>query len=294
MIAIISMFRNKESIAPFWAQQVVALADFSVLIDHRSEDRSSELLATIPESAILKCDSSGYPQSAIMSAAMQECFRLGAEWVIPLDLDEFIPFSTRNQLSAFLDLFSEHRTLRWPWRNLCPEEMEHEFTLDQKFTYLHAAGNHWKVIINRKAYERDPHLTLSPGSHELNAETDVFPISDTPLRHIPVRSRNDWFAKTQQGTTAVSEDPKFQQAGYGIHWAEHALRGTEVSGRELNQTAWCYPLVDCKKFHLWARKEEFQFLYPTLNRELTVSVLPSSVGTITVKGDLAEISWGEK
>lgn len=284
------MFRNEESIAPFWARQVSALSDFSLLMDHRSTDGSADILKEIPRSAILKCDAAGYPQAAVMSAALQESFRLGAEWVIPLDLDEFMPFRTNEELSAYLDDFAQHCVLKWPWRNLCPVNIESNFTLRQNFNFRHDHSEFWKVIVNRKAFELDPNLTLSQGSHELNLDLDAFPIMRNPLRHIPVRSRVDWLAKTQQGSLAIAEDVDLLETGQGSHWTEHSLK-TEPSNRKLRHSAWCYPHLRCRRFHSRPRNERFDFNYlePHMNDEKLV--LPAKSGTIKVHGNRARITW---
>jgi hypothetical protein len=291
VIAIISMFRNEESIAPFWARQVSALSDFSVLIDHRSTDGSADILKAIPQSAILKCEAAGHPQAAVMSAALQESFRLGAQWVIPLDLDEFIPFRTKEELSANLDKYSQYSALKWPWRNLCPAAIDSNFTLGQKFTFRHEHSEHWwKVIVNRKAFELDPNLTLSQGSHELNLDLDPFPMTRNPLRHIPVRSRVDWFAKIQQGGLAISEDENLVETGQGWHWTKHSLR-TQSNNRKLRQSAWCYPHLRCKRLHSMPRNEQFDFNYIEPHINPKNSVLPARSGTIKVLGNHASITW---
>jgi hypothetical protein len=110
VIACIAMIRNEVDILPAFLGHVAHLFDFALLVDHHSEDGSSDLLdrasADWPGLHVWRLTAPGYWQSAVMTALAQEAFRRGADWVVPLDADEFLRLANRPALETILSAAS--------------------------------------------------------------------------------------------------------------------------------------------------------------------------------------------
>jgi Glycosyl transferase family 2 len=263
-IAVITMFRNEESVALAWRSHVDALADIVLAADHRSSDATHQILSGSSRIAVLNCDSDGHPQSEVMTTLMNACFAAGADWVIPLDMDEFMPFEHRSQLVEFLQQYEKYDAIKWHWRNIVPRKLDSEFDLDTEFTYRHARSQFVKVLINKRSVIKVPNMIISQGSHGLEGgKLRIAEVRSPILLHIPVRSLQDFQSKLVKGTAALDEAPHLKERGYGSHWGVllTQLNAGPKDDALYYRQGWCYPSSRCRRLHRGTKKETFGFRY---------------------------------
>lgn len=282
------MFRNEMTIASAWAEQASCLFDFALLGNHRTTDETEEILTRIPNSRFVDINADGYPQAEAMTSLMAEAFRLGAEWVIPLDLDEFFPFNDYPEFSAYLDRSSRMDFLLHSWRNLSAEPFPEDFSISHRFTYRHSRARFSKVCVNRSAFVRNPRMKLSQGCHRVD---DPFflnsPSKDVHLLHIPVRSAKDWASKIRKGYVVHEEEPSMKQLGLGTHW----LGQEKLSTQGYSWKSWCYPADRCSRIHLPARTEKFDFVYTPRNAPRQQVSFPGTRATLELRNGVADMIW---
>lgn len=200
-IAAVFMVRDEEDVLPGFLSHALALFDMVLAVEHLSRDATPAILdgaeaAGHPVST-WRMSCPGHWQSAVMTALTQEAFRRGADWVFPLDADEFLdvagPHDLRERLAAQA---SPLLSLRW----------RHAMPMDDPF----APAARWianptparpglgKIAIHRRIAEALPGFRLGAGNHHLVGTAFAKPISGEHfgvLWHLPARSRAQFLGK---------------------------------------------------------------------------------------------------
>jgi hypothetical protein len=202
------MIGNELSLTELIKSQNRDLFDQSILTFHNSIDGSLEAFKNEINTQFVIHSQKGYPQSSVTTQMMRDAFVAGADICIPLDADEFLPFTSRNQLEFFLlPYVSKFDFIEIPWRNCFPSPFPISPMADN-LKYAHAHSNVRKTIVFRSAFEKDASLRLSQGSHMImsNAEMRGTIVSDNYLIHIPFRSQIHYARKMLQGAVVMYEE----------------------------------------------------------------------------------------
>lgn len=119
-VAIVTMVRNAIDLVDDFLAHHLTLADRIHVVDHLSDDGTHELLAARaeqdPRIVLATFDFKQYFQGAVMTALAKQAFAHGADWVLPLDLDEFLPYQSAEELQLAL-AGSESQLVRFEWLN---------------------------------------------------------------------------------------------------------------------------------------------------------------------------------
>src|SRR4051812_18066628 len=106
-VTAISMVRNEADVIEAFVRHHAEIVDELVVVDHRSVDGTDETLrALVAEGLPLRVRAEDSPvqrQNVVMTDLMRTAAADGADWVLPLDADEFLAApqgSVRGALAA--------------------------------------------------------------------------------------------------------------------------------------------------------------------------------------------------
>ena len=181
---------------------------------------------------------------------MREAFsEHAADWVLPLDSDEFILGPDSTSLRETLADAPRHSgCLTYPFRTYHPHPSDDTAELNAarriRHHFVTEAGEYHKIIAHRSVAKHSD-LHIRPGNHHLNIGDDLIPPVPLPgfeLAHFPVRSLGqyirkismgelgkDAFGKKRKGLGTQKTLPFEQLKNNPEHFFAHAL----TPGREL-------------------------------------------------------------
>ncbi len=186
-IAAVACFSNELAIASAFRDQLETFFDKSYLVSHNSYDKTEAIFAGSELFEVTVVKDIIFRQAELVRSEMVKAFAEGADWVVLLDFDEFLPFDDRSQFEKFLSLHSTKDVISWNWQNIFPEQLGHANLFSQPFLTIEGASSYTKVIISKSAYEKDPDLVVGHGSHSVNANRKMVLHNETDLKliHIP-------------------------------------------------------------------------------------------------------------
>lgn len=210
------MLRDEADILPVWLRHMAALCDQIFVVDHLSNDGSSEILKHFAEAGLpirsWRMDDPGYWQSAVTTELARWAFQSGAEWVLPFDVDEFLDIESKEQLRASLAQQKEPLGF-WRWRHAVPSEESlatgsFDWTSPRLLANLNPApANGGKIVIHRTVYHKLPGFRLGSGNHLLHGVPFAKAIrgnAQGTLWHLPVRSREQILRKLRRDLASHS------------------------------------------------------------------------------------------
>jgi hypothetical protein len=242
----VTMLRNEADILPDFLGHCAALFDEVLAVDHASTDGSAEMLAAAARRmplTVLRFAQKPYVQSLLVTALAREAFARGADWVFPLDADEFPMVASRADLLARLP--ADAAAVLWRWRNLWPLG-------GAGFAQFTAAGGHEtlplssdaaiKIAISRRVPALLPDFAIGQGSHNVARLRDHMG-AHADQRHGPPRVPGDVRhalpAKSQPLGHCRGQRPHHQvgaqQAGPSGHEVEHGV-GVRAWGEHRGRT----------------------------------------------------------
>ena len=218
-IASISMVKNEADIIESFVRHTLRLVDVMYIIDHLSTDNTWIILNNLQAEGLplilSRYMEADYSQSEVTTGLMWQSIKDGADWVLPLDADEFIvpgddDLSVENcrGMIRALDAGSLHSWLHIEY--FFADEREDAFSLQRSLVkgivsdgrYVannrHVAG---KVILSKEIIN-NYQLKIGMGNHyvvvEDNGEERRFngvPLPDIHLAHFAYRSEGQLQAK---------------------------------------------------------------------------------------------------
>ena len=197
-IAAVACFANELAIAGAFRDQLETFFDNSFLVAHRSSDKTAELFQGSDKFSVTKVEDVLFRQSDFSRDQMVKAFAAGADWVIFLDFDEFLPFESRIDLENFLSKHGDKDVISWAWQCIYPETLGHPDIFKRKFVTIPDAPSYRKIIISKSAYEKDPSIGLTHGAHEhiSYVKLDKHLENDLKLIHIPIHGLDHYKQKS--------------------------------------------------------------------------------------------------
>jgi len=117
----VSMVRNEEDIVEAFVRHNLTILDGMLVVDHNSTDRTLAILTAMCAErlplVVKRHEAPGYLQAEITTTAAREVFaRTPADFVFPLDADEFLKVGSRAELERYLKSLppDAHPVFDWP------------------------------------------------------------------------------------------------------------------------------------------------------------------------------------
>jgi hypothetical protein len=257
-IALVSMHANEFPVSQAFFAQAQLLFDFGFIISHNSYDRTVSNLPGNCEQIFN--ESAGYQQSSIISEfAKKALIDKGADVVIPLDFDEFLPFKTKAELEEYLlNVPKEYDCIKINWRNLVPSDFSNKDMFRRDFYYAHEKSQVSKIIVFKDIIKTHPNFQISQGSHTVFSERIIRFYIENKFRllHIPIQGPFQFAQKVLLGASVVAEG---QLEDQGDHWVRHSLEPFQTS-ENLKNIAFDYGDSPCE-FHENIFKSDFDFVH---------------------------------
>jgi hypothetical protein len=243
--------RNEADIIEAFVRHNLSRLDGLLVIDHRSDDRTRDILAALAREglplAVTHDDDAAQRQPENITRLARVAFAQGADCVVPLDADEFLKVPHRAAFERTLSSLPPDLCAALEWQTYVPEA--HADAMDplaaaRRRRATEAHGLH-KVLLTR-AFAQAPAAVVGPGNHTVlmhGARQDVartpvrlarLPSAVAALAHFPVRSIDQLVRKIEVGwaahCAAARSDPTL-----AFHWrelhVEFATRGAPTPRR---------------------------------------------------------------
>jgi hypothetical protein len=202
LLIVIAMLRDESDILSAWLRHMIAICDQVLVVDHLSNDGSSEILRGFADAGLpiryWRMEEPGYWQSAVTTELARYAFNSGAEWVLPFDVDEFLDVESKAHLQAILRNHEQPLGF-WRWRHVTPTaEVIESGGIDWNTPQLlgnptYAPGNGGKVVLHKSLFHSLPGFRLGSGNHLLHGTAFAKALRGDAmgtLWHLPVRSRD--------------------------------------------------------------------------------------------------------
>ena len=216
LVGVMTM-RNEADVLEAWVRYHAQLLDSLIVADHRSIDGSLELARDLESEGlpleVVTADDVSYVQSRFVTGMARRAAAAGADWIFPLDADEFL--NTQGQpLADTLVKEESDQPLSVPWRTYVPTAADphDEACVPLRITWRLAEEvvPYSKVAIPGPLLRR-PGTTIGIGSHELVDSGVAVNAASGPgewsIAHFPVRSLDQLARKVFVGWVSVLSDP---------------------------------------------------------------------------------------
>jgi hypothetical protein len=208
-VIAVACVRDESDIIEAFVRHNLAHVTRLIVLDNGSGDSTLEILNSLKEEGlhldILHDPSPGKYLSQRMTRLMREhaIGRHGADWVLPLDADEFVSLSEDGSLVP--DAADAGKPLELPWRSYLPDTSDDPAELNPVVRIRRRIAEETnplvKVFIPARLGGRAEAVLLQ-GNHELSVNgrpCDAVRHHGACLAHFPVRSRGQFIAKTVLG-----------------------------------------------------------------------------------------------
>lgn len=214
-IFIVLLVRDEADIIKAWLDHHRGVADGLIVTDNGSLDGTREILAA-EGCEVIDQPPGPYWQSSWVDAMIRRAIRRGADWVVPLDADEFIIGDLRGEIERA----GPHNILQIKSRNFVVTTADDpaEPNPVRRMRYRHESNMTWaKVFFATKNYK-----VIRQGNHEvdLRVPRNIKAVDEAvlALNHYPERSWPQYRRKYTQGGEAywIADMPK----KLGWHWRD--------------------------------------------------------------------------
>ncbi len=257
-IAAITMARNEEDILEAFVRHHAALLDLIVAVDHASLDRTPEILRALRDEGLpllsYREDSGIQHQAQIMTGLLREVSsRHSADWILALDVDEFLVPADRARLEEVLSAIPEGSTAQLALRGYIPIPSDDPALLNPLERITHRRREEhtewWKVLVPGQL-GTDEQYALTQGNHALRGPDGVLKaerIEAFTLAHFPLRSPEQAARKILAGWLSHLARRPDRESDQAFQWRRlfsELADGKRLSASELEQAALAYSLRD--------------------------------------------------
>jgi len=170
-IIAVSMVKNEQDIIESFVRHTLSFADGLLICDHMSSDKTPEILQKLVEEGmpltIYAETNPAYFQSEVTTRLLREALAQGADFVLPLDADEFLLVDeAEGRVRECLLSLDADKVYHLPWRMYAPRGADDRvFLLSRPLWRAQNWQDGGKIIVGRLAY-REGDIVVQ-GNHNL-------------------------------------------------------------------------------------------------------------------------------
>ena len=212
-IIVVSMAKNEADIIESFVRYYMTFVDGMIIVDHNSDDNTGAILAELqneyPSLIVDQLKTIEHVQSEVMTNLVKiAANELGADWVLPLDIDEYlIPKDGADCRSILSSITDDVISLNWIEHELVDTEHDRDVFLLNRACNRSSNVNFMTKIFIKGSYVRNNEIRLIQGNHGLmNIAGDGGEFlayaprcSSFILAHFPFRSREQYISKHALG-----------------------------------------------------------------------------------------------
>jgi Glycosyl transferase family 2 len=228
-IAGICVVKNEQDIIEPFVRHNLKFLDSLAILDNGSVDDTKRLLQELAREftnvSVADEDCFKHAQSDRMTRMLHQACST-SDYVIALDGDEFIGAAGRRELRQALESIPPGGYGLVPWKTFVLAPVDLPISASDPPRSLRwrrqtESPPHWKAVIGCDRHLHDD-LVVAIGNHEIlsasGRQIDSVYLENVCLMHFPVRSRDQFIAKTVVGWMAhLARDPKHRETGYSWH-----------------------------------------------------------------------------
>jgi hypothetical protein len=198
-LVAVSVVKNEADIIEAFVRHTVAWTDHHLIFDHDSTDGTREILQALQAEglplSLFRDDQPGHLQQArsnhLTRLAAQDH---AADWILPLDADEFLDGPGRAELEAALQHACSDKAVSLPLLDYCACDQDDPAETNPALRLRHCrpAPSVTRKIFVPRALALDPTLAAGKGSHALYLGAEALPNHALPdgwhLAHLALRS----------------------------------------------------------------------------------------------------------
>ncbi len=240
------MVKNEQDVIEPFVRHNIRLVDRLVVLDNGSVDDTHKILLALAEEfdnlVVVADHKFGYTQSEKMTALLHRyCPEFAAEYVVPLDADEFIDAPDRDSFVTDLGRIPRNGAglIFWATFVLTPQIVDAiESSCDdplRQMTWLRSRETgplpFWKSILRIDPSSAES-VIIEQGNHFAHftsgEQLPTVRLDRLRLMHFPVRSRRQFIAKSVVGWMAyLAKNPQAAKDSQGIHWQTNCRQLTQ-------------------------------------------------------------------
>lgn len=286
----VSMVKNEADIIEVFVRHNLQYLDHLIVLDHDSADETPRILKQLLSEGLpltlTTITSPAFEQASHLSKMARTLFvEQGADYVLPLDADEFIRTPSRQALEyALRETGGMVALAEWQTYVVAEEHIDevHPFLrMPLRVEVESARPNLHKVFLSKQLMQLD-NWQLSPGNHAVgtrNADSwsvvQSTPLSGIQLAHLPLRSAPQVAAKAIIGWLSwhLVFGRQQQARHFSWHWKslyEHVLKGQDIDAKLLQRFAAFAYALDCPPNDPQANAHRWKLLHDPLQVTTTI------------------------
>ena len=213
-IIVVSMAKNEADIIESFVRYHMTFVDGMIILDHNSDDNTGKILDKLkeeyPSLIIDKLDAIEHVQYEVMTNLVKiAANELQADWILPLDIDEFlIPKVVDDDCRSLFKKIT-HNVISLDWLDyelVEPEQNREKFLLNRNCNRSKKLNSLSKVLLNGN-FVRENKIRLAQGNHGVLIQLDngteqiahTFRTPDFTLAHFPFRTQDQYISKNVIG-----------------------------------------------------------------------------------------------
>lgn len=198
-LVAVSVVKNEADIIEAFIRHTLAWVDHHLIFDHDSTDGTREILQALQSAglplSLFRDDAPGHLQQARSNHLTRLAAQAhAADWILPLDADEFLDGPSRAELEAVLLQANPEQAASLPLLDYCASDLDNPAESNPALRLRHcrptSSVTH-KIFIPRDL-ALNPDLAAGKGSHALYRGAEALPNSPLPgdwqLAHFALRS----------------------------------------------------------------------------------------------------------
>lgn len=253
----VSFVRNEADVLETFVRYHAPIFDRMILVNHRSVDASPEILRRLKAEGFpleLEEETSvefqlGRFMTSRVRAAVE---RHGADWVMPIDPDEFLTTGDGGPVRPALERLASGRVVKVPWRTYVPwptDDPGARNVLERIQHHRADEGDQFHKVLIPRSLVQEPGAIVGAGSHTFARAGGLVPeelpythARELVLAHFPLRSVQQLKTKVLLGWLVILAKPNRERTE-SFHMKvlyDRLLKGHDVTPEELSEMAMSY------------------------------------------------------